>query len=135
LGYIEALGKHSSYLQGALSYNLKQTVQVTLCEMEEKILESEVMYKKEPSRFSIYRPSEEEILERVKVHFNVERLEAFMSSKNHYLSNVVKEAKIDFSTLTAEKIEFIDKEKIPFLEKMNAIEKIKASVYEDSAAE
>jgi hypothetical protein len=135
LGYIEALGKHSSYLQGALSYNLKQTVQVTLCEMEEKILESEVMYKKEPSRFSIYRPSEEEILERVKVHFNVERLEAFMSLKNHYLSNVVKEAKIDFSTLTAEKIEFIDKEKIPFLEKMNAIEKIKASIYEDSATE
>jgi hypothetical protein len=96
--------------------------------MEEKIVESEVMYKKDPSRFMIYRPSEEEILERLKVHFNFERLEAFMSLKNHYLSKVVKEAKTEFSTLTAEKTEFIENEKIPFLENMNAIEKIKASI-------
>ena len=128
LGYIEALNRQSSYLQGALSYNLKQTVQVTLSEIEEKIMESEVIYKKDPSKFSIYRPSEEEILDRLKMHFNFERLEGFMFSKNHYLFKMVKEAKKEFSQITDEKKDFIAKEKMPFLENMYAIEKIKQSI-------
>jgi hypothetical protein len=131
---MEALSKHSSYLQGALSYNLKQTVQVTLCEIEEKILESEVTYKKDPSKFTIYRPSEEDIGERLKVHFNFETLEALMSLKNHYLSKVVKEAKMEFSDITAEKKDFIANEKIHFLENRHAIEKIKLSIVHENGS-
>ncbi|SFZ98768.1 Putative ATP /GTP binding protein [hydrothermal vent metagenome] len=125
---IEVLNKKSAYLHGALSYNFMQTVQVTIAEIEENILESEEIAKKDPSKYSIYKPSQEDILQKLKMNFDFEKLDDFMISKNNYLHRVVKVAKKEFSELLEEKLNFIAKEKEPFLKKAVDIEEIKDSI-------
>jgi len=57
----EAVHTQSAYLRGALSYNYMQTVQVTLAQLQEKIEESELTHRQDPSKFAIHKPNQEEI--------------------------------------------------------------------------
>jgi len=128
LEHIEAFNKKSAYLNGALSYNLLQTVQVSMNQIEEKILESEEIHLKDPAKYPIYKPTEADILERLKMNFAFEKLDDLLLSQNAYLHTVVKEMKIHFSEIVKEKRDFIVSEKVPFLEKMEDLQKIKASI-------
>ena len=133
---IEVLNKKSAYLHGALSYNFMQTVQMTISQIEENILESEEIAKKDPSKYSIYKPSQEDILQKLKMNFDFEKIDDSMISKNNYLHRVVKVAKNEFSDLLKEKIDFINEQKEPFLVKAGDIQDIKKCiVHEDSKKE
>ncbi len=128
LGHIERLNKKSAYLQGAISYNFTQTVQVSMFEIGEKIFASESLYKKDPVKFSIYKPSEEDILQRLKMNFDFEKLDDLLNSQNSYLHRSIKEAKGTFLDISEQKIAFIEKEKIPFVEKIEALAFIKSMI-------
>jgi GTPase SAR1 family protein len=130
---IEVLNKKSAYLHGALSYNFMQTVQVSISQIEEKILESEEIAKKDPSKYSIYKPSQEDILQKLKMNFNFDKIDDFMISKNNYLHRVVKVAKKEFSELIENKIDFISEQKEPFLTKAKDIENIKESIIHENS--
>ena len=125
---IEAVHTQSAYIRGALSYNYMQTVQVTLWEVQEKIEESELTHKQDPGKFAIHKPSQEEIFKRLKMNFSFEILEANLSTDTHFFSKVVQKAKKDLLTILEEKKSFIAQEKVPFTQKMFALEKIKTSI-------
>ena len=125
---IEALNKKSAYLNGVLSYNFIQTVQVTMTHMEEKILASETVFKNDPEKYTVYRPGEADILERLKLDFSFERFETMLLSPNSYLHGVIKESKKRLLETTENKKHFIEKEKAPFLEKIKKLKSIKESI-------
>ena len=125
---IEALNKKSAYLNGVLSYNFIQTVQVTMTHMEEKILASETIFKNDPEKYTVYRPAEADILERLKLDFSFERFETMLLSPNSYLHGVIKESKKRLLETTENKKHFIEKEKAPFLEKIKKLKSIKESI-------
>ena len=127
----DALNKKIAYLRGALSYNFKQTVEVTLAQLEEKILQSEEMYKQDPSKFSVYKPSEENVLERLKMNFDLEKIENQLHSQNSYLHSVIKDSKKKFLEISELKMDFIDDQKLPYLEKIDDLKEIKASIIQE----
>jgi len=125
LKHMDSLNTKIAYLNAVLSYNLRQTVQVTILELEEKILESEVLYLKESSKFSIHKPGSDEILSCLKMNFDFEKLDDILISQNSYLHRVIKESQKSFKEITKEKQHFIAEEKVPRLEKIKALQEIK----------
>ena len=128
LGHIESFNKQSAYLNGALSSNLIQTVQVSMDQIEKKILDSEAVHLQDPSRFTIREPTEEEILEQLKMNFDFAKLDDLLLSKNAYLHVEVKEMKKHFLEIVEEKTAFVEVEKIPYREKIEDLHQIKDSI-------
>ena len=117
-----------AYLKGLLSNAFSSTVQMSMLEIEEKILASEAVYLKDPSTFSIYRPHQDEIVDTLKRHFDFEKLDEMLITPNAFLHRVIKESKKNMKEITLEKRVFIENEKAPFLKKREDLARIKARI-------
>lgn len=125
---ISALRKKFAYFNGALSYSYIQTTQATVAHFEEQIYESEELYKKEPSRFSIQYPREDEIVAKLKANFGFEKIEDFLTSKRNYLFKIVKYSKEQYLEINEDRIKFVRSRKEQYLEKIKDLEKIKEEI-------
>jgi predicted GTPase len=125
---ISALRKKFAYFNGALSYSYIQTTQATIAHFEQQIFESEELYKKEPSRFSIQHPREDEIVAKLKANFGFEKIEDFLTSKRNYLFKVVKYSKEQYLEINEDRINFVKERKEQYLEKIKDLEKIKEEI-------
>ena len=125
---ISALRKKFAYFNGALSYSYIQTTQATIAHFEQQIFESEDLYKKEPSRFSIQHPREDEIVGKLKANFGFEKIEDFLTSKRNYLFKIVKYSKEQYLEINEDRINFIASKKEEYLEKIKDLEKIKEEI-------
>ncbi|RBQ29079.1 dynamin family protein [Aliarcobacter vitoriensis] len=125
---ISALRKKFAYFNGALSYSYIQITQATIAHFEQQILESEELYKKEPSRFSINCPREDEIVAKLKANFGFEKIEDFLTSKRNYLFKIIKYSKEQYLDINQDRIEFVKKEKEQYLEKIDELNKIKDEI-------
>jgi len=125
---ISALRKKFAYFNGALSYSYIQTTQATIAHFEQQILESEELYKKEPSRFAIQHPREDEILTKLKANFGFEKIEDFLTSKRNYLFKVVKYSKEQYLELNEDRINFVKSKEAQYVDKINDLEKIKEEI-------
>ncbi|WP_198304664.1 dynamin family protein [Arcobacter vandammei] len=125
---ISALRKKFAYFNGALSYSYIQTTQATIAHFEQQISESEELYKKEPSRFSISHPREDEIVAKLKANFGFEKIEDFLTSKRNYLFKIIKYSKEQYLEINKDRIEFVKNKKEQYLEKIKDLEKIKEEV-------
>jgi predicted GTPase len=125
---ISALRKKFAYFNGALSYSYIQTTQATIAHFEQQILESEELYKKEPSRFAISHPREDEIVAKLKANFGFEKIEDFLTSKRNYLFKIVKYSKEQYLEINEDRINFVISKKEQYLEKIKDIEKIKEEI-------
>jgi len=125
---ISAMRKKFAYFNGALSYSYIQTTQATISSFEQQIIESEELYKKEPSKFSIQQPRKEDILAKLKTNFSFEKIEDFLTSKRNYLFKIVKYSKTQYSELNQDRIEFVKSKKIQYLEKVEDLKKIKEEI-------
>ncbi|QKF74082.1 GTP-binding protein (dynamin domain) [Aliarcobacter faecis] len=125
---ISALRKKFAYFNGALSYSYIQTTQATIAHFEQQISESEELYKKEPSRFSISHPREDEIVAKLKANFGFEKIEDFLTSKRNYLFKIIKYSKEQYLDINKDRIEFVKNKKEQYLEKIKDLEKIKEEV-------
>ena len=114
---ISAFRKKFAYFNGALSYSYIQTTQATISYFEQQILESEELYKKEPTKFSIQHPRKEDIFAKLKTNFAFEKIEDFLTSKRNYLFKVVKYSKTQFSEINADRIEFVSSKKVNIYKK------------------
>ena len=103
---ISALRKKFAYFNGALSYSYIQTTQATIAHFEQQILESEELYKKEPSRFSVSHPREDEIVAKLKANFGFEKIEDFLTSKRNYLFKIVKYSKEQYLEINEDRMSF-----------------------------
>jgi len=125
---ISALRKKFAYFNGALSYSYIQTTQATIAHFEQQIIESEELYKKEPSRFSISHPREDEIVAKLKANFGFEKIEDFLTSKRNYLFKIIKYSKEQYLDINKDRIEFIKNKKEQYLQKIKDLEKIKEEI-------
>ena len=125
---ISALRKKFAYFNGALSYSYIQTTQATIAHFEQQIFESEELYKKEPSKFSVSHPREDEIVAKLKANFGFEKIEDFLTSKRNYLFKIVKYSKEQYLEINEDRISFVKSKKEEYLEKIKDLEKIKEEI-------
>ena len=125
---ISALRKKFAYFNGALSYSYIQTTQATIAHFEQQIFESEELYKKEPSKFSVSHPREDEIVAKLKANFGFEKIEDFLTSKRTYLFKIVKYSKEQYLEINEDRISFVKSKKEQYLEKIKDLEKIKEEI-------
>ncbi len=125
---ISALRKKFAYFNGALSYSYIQTTQATIAHFEQQISESEELYKKEPTRFAISHPREDEIIAKLKANFGFEKIEDFLTSKRNYLFKIVKYSKEQYLEINADRIKFILSKKEQYLNKIEDLERIKEEI-------
>ena len=125
---ISALRKKFAYFNGALSYSYIQTTQATISHFEQQISESEELFKKEPTRFAIQHPREDEILTKLKANFGFEKIEDFLTSKRNYLFKITKYSKEQYLELNRDRINFVNSKKGEYLEKIEDIQKIKEEI-------
>jgi len=125
---ISALRKKFAYFNGALSYSNMQVTQATIAHFEQQIAESVELYEKEPTKFSVYHPREDEILIKLKANFGFEKIEDFLTSKRNYLFKIVKYSKEQYLEINATNIDFIEEKKKDYLDKIEALKKIKEDI-------
>jgi predicted GTPase len=125
---ISALRKKFAYFNGALSYSYIQTTQATIAHFEQQISESEELYKKEPSKFSIHHPREDEIVAKLKANFGFEKIEDFLTSKRNYLFKIVKYSKEQYLEINEDRIKFVESRKEQYLAKIKDLEAIKEEI-------
>ena len=125
---ISALRKKFAYFNGALSYSNMQVTQATIAHFEQQIAESIELYEKEPTKFSVYYPREDEILTKIKANFGFEKIEDFLTSKRNYLFKIVKYSKEQYLEINNQSITFVEDKKKDYLDKIIDIEKIKEDI-------
>ena len=125
---ISALRKKFAYFNGALSYSYIQTTQATISHFEQQIQESVALYEKEPTKFTISHPREDEILTKLKANFAFEKIEDFLTSKRNYLYKIIKYSKIQYLEINETSINFVQKRKEVYENKISELEKIKERI-------
>ncbi|QDF29993.1 dynamin family protein [Halarcobacter anaerophilus] len=125
---ISALRKKFAYFNGALSYSYIQTTQATIAHFEQQIAESVQLYEKEPTKFSIYHPREDEILTKLKANFGFEKIEDFLTSKRNYLFKISQYSKNQYIEINKDRIKFVESKKLEYLEKIEDIKAIKEDI-------
>ena len=125
---ISALRKKFAYFNGALSYSYIQTTQATIAYFEEQIKESEELYKKEPTRFAIQHPREDEILAKLKANFGFDKIEDFLTSRRNYLFKIAKYSKEQYLDINEDRIGFVKSKEAEYIQKIKDLEKIKEEV-------
>ena len=125
---ISAFRKKFAYFNGALSYSYIQTTQATISYFEQQIIESEELYKKEPTKFSIQHPRKEDIFAKLKTNFAFEKIEDFLTSKRNYLYKVVKYSKTQYLEINEDRVKFVKSKKEEYLSKVEDLKKIKEEI-------
>ncbi|MGA1941425.1 dynamin family protein [Arcobacter sp. YIC-310] len=125
---ISALRKKFAYFNGALSYSYIQTTQATIAHFEQQINESEELYKKEPTRFSIQHPREDQILTKLKANFGFEKIEDFLTSKRNYLYKIIKYSKEQYLEINKDRINFVREKENEYHEKIKDLKNIKEDI-------
>ncbi|WP_375724659.1 dynamin family protein [Arcobacter sp. KX21116] len=125
---ISALRKKFAYFNGALSYSYIQTTQATIAHFEQQIAESITLYEKEPTKFTVYHPREDEILTKLKANFGFEKIEDFLTSKRNYLFKIIKYSKEQYLEINEERINFVESRKGEYMDKIEDLKKIKDEI-------
>ena len=125
---ISALRKKFAYFNGALSYSYIQTTQATVAHFEQQIMESEELYKKEPTRFSIQCPRQEDIMTKLKANFGFEKIEDFLTSRRNYLFKIVQYSKDQYLDINEDRINFVKEKESQYVEKIQDLERIKEEI-------
>jgi len=125
---ISALRKKYAFLKGMLSYNYEHSVNSTILHFQDKIEESKILHNMDSTKFFIYNPSEEEILNKVKENLNLDEIEKFLISKRNYLYKITKFSKNQYLEINQNRIEFINKHKDIYISKIDDLVKIKEDI-------
>lgn len=125
---ISALRKKFAYFNGALSYSYIQTTQATIGHFEQQIAESVLLYEKEPTKFSVYHPREDEILTKLKANFGFEKIEDFLTSKRNYLFKIIQYSKNQYLEINKDRIDFVESKKLEYIQKIEDIKIIKSEI-------
>ncbi|QKF83035.1 dynamin family protein [Halarcobacter ebronensis] len=125
---ISALRKKFAYFNGALSYSYIQTTQATIAHFEQQIAESVLLYEKEPTKFNIYHPREDEILTKLKANFGFEKIEDFLTSKRNYLFKIIQYSKNQYLEINQDRIEFVKSKKLEYIQKIEDIKLIQKEI-------
>jgi len=125
---ISALRKKFAYFNGAISYSYVQTTRASIGYFEQKISQSVLLYKKEPTKFSIYHPKKDEILTKLKTDFGFEKIENLLTSKRNYLYKIIQFSKEQYLEINKDRIEFVKSKKDIYVDKIAKLKQIKDDI-------
>ena len=91
-------------------------------------MESEELYKKEPTRFSIQCPRQEDIMTKLKANFGFEKIEDFLTSRRNYLFKIVQYSKDQYLDINEDRINFVKEKESQYVEKIQDLERIKEEI-------
>jgi predicted GTPase len=103
-------------------------INATLIYFQDKIDESNILYKQESIKHSIYTPSEDEILDKIKEVFQNDDLELLLLSKRNYLFKIIQLTKKDYLETHQNKINFLQKQYDIYTNKIDTLKKIYNSI-------
>ena len=125
---IGSLKEKNAHFNALLSYSNEQKVQATLMYFEQQIQQSQELHTSDPSRFNIQRPSEDEILHKLKDSYSFHMIEEFLNTKRNYLFKVIKASKENYEAINKGKKEFLDERVKPYEKKLIVLGDIKVSI-------
>ena len=125
---IGSLKEKNAHFNALLSYSNEQKIQATLMHFEQQIQQSQELHKSDPSRFNIQRPSEDEILHKLKESYSFPKIEEFLNTKRNYLFKVIKSSKENHQNINKEKKEFLEERVKPYEKKLSVLEEIKIGI-------
>lgn len=124
LADISHLKRENAYFNATLSYSNQQKVLSCMLHFEEQIKQSEELHAKNPSQFTIQKPREDEILEKLKENFSFLKVEEFLSIHRNYLFKILKKSQANYLQINEEKIKFLLECKEPYLKKISILQEI-----------
>ncbi len=100
-----------NHLSSAVSFNYQNATEVCVAFLENKIEKSIKLYEDNPTKFTLYQPKRQEIVERLRTSFHLYELENMMHAKNTFLNKDYDRLMEHFSSLKDEKIIFLQTRK------------------------
>ncbi|MDF1883934.1 dynamin family protein [Sulfurimonas sp. SAG-AH-194-C21] len=122
------LKTENAHFSATITHSNQQKVQATIVHFVEKIKLSEDLHKKDPSRFDIQQPREDEILEKLKENFGFLKIEKFLNSNRNYLFKIIKNSKQNYLELHKQKLEFVQDATVSYKKKISVLSEIKESI-------
>jgi predicted GTPase len=112
------------YIQGALEFNYQNATKTTVAFFKRRIYESITFFEEDPLNFKIYKPSDKEITEQIKIHFSFNKLDTLIKSKRNFLYKNIEELQQNFESLSIQKEKFIQDKQEMYLKKIDKIKNI-----------
>ncbi len=106
--YVSSGFKHIS---SAIEFNYQNATEVCISFLNEKMNDFIKLYEQDPARFSLYRPTMQDIKERLTQSFFIYKLENLMDKNRTFLSKDYERISQSFQEIKQEKIEFVEKRK------------------------
>jgi len=103
------------HIGSAIEFNYQNATSTTISFLEHKIESFVEVYEQNPTRFSLYTPSLEDIKQRLHESFYMYKLENIMNKNRTFLSQDYDRLQEEFGTIYQEKTEFINKQKNRYL--------------------
>lgn len=123
-----ALRQKFTYFNGALSYAHTQIIHATLAHFEQEILAATALHNTDPNNFPLYRPSEDEILAKLKSNFDFEKIEIFLTSRRNHLLKIIQYSKKEYIDINKKQIEKVFAHKEEYISKVKALHKIEEEI-------
>ena len=111
-----------NHLSSAVSFNYQNATEVCVAFLENKIEKSIKLYEDNPTKFMLYQPKRQEIIERLRTSFHLYELENMMHTKNTFLNKDYDRLMEHFEKLKNEKIALLEEKKERHNRLMEAIE-------------
>ena len=127
LSYTKTLSKleHDfGYIQGALEFNYQNATKTTVAFFKRRIYESISFFEEDPVNFTIYKPTDKEITEQVKIHFSFNKLDNLIKSKRNFLYKSFEELQEQFKDILTKKESFLKDKKDIYLKKIQTIDSL-----------
>jgi len=127
-GNITALRKKFAYFNGTFSYSYRQTTGVTIAYFEQKIAYEVHAYEKDPTKFTVAMPSEDEILQRLQSNFGFDKIKIFLTSDKNYIYKITEYAKDEYLKINSDRLDYLKKEKEIYIKKFKDILALQKSI-------
>jgi len=117
-----------TYFNGVLSYAYPQIIQASIAHFEQEISHANTLHHSNPANFPLYRPTEDEILAKLKANFDFEKIENFLISKRNHLFKTIQYSKEAHEKIDKQQIEKIIVQKELYLSKIEALRTIEKEI-------
>ncbi len=125
---VAVMKKNFAHLKGSIAFNYRQVTQATIAFFETKINQSLNSYEKDPTQFNIYRPNEDEILERLYESFSMDKIVNYLTSSHSHMHNIITYAEEELDFILKERTEFLKKEQQAIHDKIKKVQKIQSNI-------
>jgi predicted GTPase len=113
---------------GSLSYSYIAITKATVAYFKRRIRHRDELNQNDVHQFNTYKPSTIEINEKLKEHFQYERVEQFLTSKQNFLHKTTIVLKEYFIKNNIDRIEFVKINKNKYQNKIKDLQEIKSSI-------